>query len=171
MKPNTIGRIFWIVQFIDICISSRILTTVDSCPCHPPSECLNTSEISYNIRQVLILPCESEDVVRCCSIVSKPIESADTSGSLQDQENKLEGNDGADVLSLNHGSFPYPLRYGHQEQKSVEHEEPVTRQRDQFATPEVSTQDDREESYNQVLIDRATSFESRRTSPRQPVSF
>ncbi|XP_053988650.1 uncharacterized protein LOC128881537 [Hylaeus volcanicus] len=91
MKPRVIGHIFWIVQFVDVCIGApRILATVGSCPCRSVSECLDKSELRYNDSQVSILPCENEDFARCCPTVPTAIEFAETSGNVQDQRNKLE---------------------------------------------------------------------------------
>lgn len=75
----------------------QTLATDDSCPCRPANQCPNRSEFRYNNSQVLILPCESESLARCCSIVPKPIESAYTNGPFQDHRNRLEANDETDT--------------------------------------------------------------------------
>ncbi|XP_078045299.1 uncharacterized protein LOC144474384 [Augochlora pura] len=89
MKPSVLGYVFWTVQFINICIvASRTLGSDDSCPCVPSTKCSNDVQLFVD-NQVLILPCESRDLVRCCSTVPRSIEAARAIESPWDSENTL----------------------------------------------------------------------------------
>ncbi|XP_033321758.2 uncharacterized protein LOC117217946 [Megalopta genalis] len=89
MKPIALGCIFWTVQFVNIYIvASRTLGSDDSCPCVPSTKCSVDVQLVVD-KQVLILPCESRDLVRCCSTVPRSIESARAIVSPWDSKNTL----------------------------------------------------------------------------------
>ncbi|XP_076289372.1 uncharacterized protein LOC143213419 [Lasioglossum baleicum] len=89
MRPNVMGSIFWTVQFVNFCIvASRTLGSYDSCPCVPSTGCPDDFQLSID-NQVLILPCESRNLVRCCSTKPRSIESARASELPRNSESTL----------------------------------------------------------------------------------
>ena len=76
MMLNAIGPLFWAVQLFNLCaVAPWSISLDDTCPCSTPDQCPNDSRVLFKNRQVTKVPCENEQLVRCCSLVGRPIES------------------------------------------------------------------------------------------------
>ncbi|XP_076675248.1 uncharacterized protein LOC143372661 [Andrena cerasifolii] len=92
MRLNAIRPLFWAVQLFNLCaVAPWIITVDDTCPCSRPDQCPNDSRVAFKNSQVIKLPCENEQLVRCCSSVRRPIESLIVRGSpaRSKQENDI----------------------------------------------------------------------------------
>ncbi|CAL7947719.1 unnamed protein product [Xylocopa violacea] len=90
MNQNATRRFFWAMLFTSFCtVIPKILTSDNSCPCSLSSECPDDSQLLHESSQVLILPCESERLIRCCSLIPRPIESGVEFSYNVDQEEKF----------------------------------------------------------------------------------
>ncbi|XP_031844602.2 uncharacterized protein LOC116432206 isoform X1 [Nomia melanderi] len=90
MKLNAIGCVLWAVLVDFSVVTPRTLESNDSCPCVSSAECSEKSRLFFNNVQVLILPCEDKNLVRCCSTVARSIEAAHTNGSLWESKNEVD---------------------------------------------------------------------------------
>ncbi|CAK9812552.1 hypothetical protein ANTQUA_LOCUS7314 [Anthophora quadrimaculata] len=89
MSWTASGHLFWAILLITFSAATpKILTSDYSCPCRSSSECPDDSQHLYEGSQVTILPCESEHLIRCCSVISRPIESTRANESLQSDDRK-----------------------------------------------------------------------------------